>query len=261
MQTALFAAMTVFLVLVISSRQAEDTGYFDSNSGYTIDAGSSTDVLDPDFVESLGVTATPEPTPIATVYKPDIDITSWEYQLANSDNYIGSYTPTVSVIEDSVNYFDSRAVDALVEFLDAARGAGFTPYVVTAYRSYSTQEYIFNGMASQLSWDGTYTYDEAVELAKAIVAYPGTSDHQTGLGVDIASSASLTLDLNNLDEDFYEWMDENCATYGFIARYPISKIRITGIDEPWHYRYVGVEAATYIMENGLNLEEFVSLYK
>ena len=64
------------------------------------------------------------------------------------------------------------------------------------------------------------------------------------------------------DTELYQWMSAHCQEYGFIVRFPKGKEDVTGIIyEPWHFRYVGIEAATYIMENDLTLEEFLELYK
>ena len=99
-----------------------------------------------------------------------------------------------------------------------------------------------------------YGYDDG------LVAYPGSSDHQTGLGVDVLNYEWTLKD--GMNEKFAQtreaqWMAEHCHEYGFIIRYMEDKEDITGIKyEPWHLRYVGVEAATYIMENHLSLEEF-----
>ena len=154
-----------------------------------------------------------------------------------------------------------RAMDALLAFIQGARDAGFTPYIMTAYINYSSQEYIFNGRASQIAWGGTYTYEEAVEIAKTVVFYPGTSDHQTGLAVDIADRYYNSLSSANIDQDLLDWLTEHCAEYGFILRYPALKESVTGWNEPYHFRYVGTTAAEYIMERGLCLEEFIELYE
>lgn len=192
---------------------------------------------------------------------PNINITDWQYIIINSDNPSVSYEPSVKEIKNSGMYFASDALASLNNLMSAAREAGFSPYISCAYRAYSAQQFVFTSKASQLSWDGTYTYEEAEEIAKSIVAYPGTSDHQTGLGVDILDQYYDTLDYSKMDKEFFAWMDENCAEYGFIKRYPTEKANITGWDEPWHYRYVGREAAVFIMENNLTLEEFVEHYR
>jgi D-alanyl-D-alanine carboxypeptidase len=85
------------------------------------------------------------------------------------------------------------------------------------------------------------------------VAIPGTSEHQLGLGVDINADG-----VNSAGYEVYDWLEAHCWEYGFILRYPEDKTDITGIsNEPWHFRYVGQEAAEYIMSNGLCLEEYL----
>ena len=98
----------------------------------------------------------------------------------------------------------------------------------------------------------------AEELAADEVARPGTSEHQLGLAVDIISNAHPELNEAWAETEEAKWLTENCAQYGFILRYPPDKSDITGIVwEPWHFRYVGEDAAAYIMENGLCLEEYL----
>ena len=100
---------------------------------------------------------------------------------------------------------------------------------------------------------------EAEELAADEVARPGTSEHQLGLAVDIISNAHPDLDEGWAETEEAVWLKEHCAEYGFILRYPPDKSDITGIVwEPWHFRYVGEEAAVYIMENDLCLEEYLA---
>lgn len=260
----MLTALTIVLIMLVSSRIADKKVWessLTSTAGYS---QSNSPVLDNDVtnIAQSEVTPTPAPTTEPAVYKPDIDISSWEYVLANADNSIGNYAPEVVAIGSTAQYFDSRAVDALESFLQGARDAGFTPYISTAYRPYSSQEYIFNGKASQIAWGGTYSYEQAVEMAKSVVAYPGTSDHQTGLSCDITDKYySGALDAAQMDQGLLMWLQEHCTEYGFILRYPLNKDSITGWNEPWHFRYVGVEVAKYITENDLCLEEFCELYE
>lgn len=191
---------------------------------------------------------------------PDINITDWEYILINAGNPINSYAPEVKQFGDQELYFDSRAIKSLSELVQAAKDAGFEPYLSLGYRSFSSQQHVFNEKASELSRDGTYSYEEAREIAGELVAKPGTSDHQTGLGVDITDKQYDYYDYSKMDHKFFEWLDAHCSEYGFIKRYPSAKKSITGWDEPWHYRYVGKEAAAFITENGLSLEEFIAHY-
>lgn len=253
-----FILLTIFLLIIVFSRSSEARTLAYDNA--VPDAGVAmpdpTTTTEGDSV--IDVNPAPTKKPVSDE-KPDIDISSWEYILANSENNIGKYAPTVTAIEDTAQFFDERAAGALEDFLNAARAAGYTPYVMTAYRPYSTQEYYYNGKASQISWPD---YPDAEDYAAAalLVAPPGTSDHQTGLGVDITDKYYNTLDASLMDQDFLDWMAEHCAEYGFILRYPSLRKTITGWDEPWHFRYVGVEAAEYIMENNLCLEQFIEMY-
>ena len=102
--------------------------------------------------------------------------------------------------------------------------------------------------------------EEAEELAADEVARPGTSEHQTGICADIlngdyAGRPTMTQDFKWTPEA--QWMKENCDTFGFILRFLEEKEDVTGIKfEPWHFRYVGKEIASYIMANGMTLEEF-----
>lgn len=195
-----------------------------------------------------------EPSAPPTPSYPDIDITSWEYVLVNSDSMIdASFAPELTALENG-HYFDSRAVAALQEFIAAARAEGLSVYLTSSYRAYGTQEYLFNNKLAQ--YGGDYA------AAARIVAVPGSSEHQTGLAADIVDKYYQYMNESLADTELSKWMYENCAQYGFILRFPEDKQDITKIMfEPWHFRYVGVEAATYIMENGLCLEEFVALYK
>ncbi len=140
--------------------------------------------------------------------------------------------------------------EALIELSDAARADGYNLYLKSAYRSYQTQKTMYNNRLKKNKGkdDGW-------------VAKPGSSDHQTGLGCDVIPKSWLKASGMNskmAKEPECKWMAEHCHEYGFIIRYPEDKQEITEINyEPWHLRYVGIPVATYIMENGLCLEEFV----
>lgn len=192
---------------------------------------------------------------------PSITITEWQYVLINKDTPIKSYAPSVRQFGSDGPYVDKRIIDSLSSLVDAAKEAGFEPYISVGYRSYADQQQLFNEKASELSQNGVYTYEEAQQIAAEIVAKPGTSDHQTGLAVDILDKEYEVLDYSKMDSKFFDWLDANCAQFGFIKRYPSNKKSVTGWDEPWHYRYVGKEVAEFIMKNGMCLEEFAAHYK
>jgi len=182
--------------------------------------------------------------------RPDIDTDDWMYILANPWNEIGDYTPVLASLEGQ--QFDERIVDDMEAFAEAARAEGLSVLLSSGYRSYDTQSWLFRRKADE--------YGE--EVAQTIVARPGTSEHQTGLCCDITDRyyAEKGWDLENTA--LYQWMSRHCQEYGFIVRFPKGKEDVTGIIyEPWHFRYVGVEAATYITEHDLTLEEFLELYE
>ena len=140
------------------------------------------------------------------------------------------------------------AGNALIEMFEAALTQDITLYLKSAYRSYQTQATMYyNRLESNNGKDDGW------------VTPAGASDHQTGLGCDVVPRGWRDRAMNEdmAEEVEYQWMAEHCAEFGFILRYPADKEDITEINyEPWHLRYVGKEVATYIMDNGLCLEEF-----
>jgi D-alanyl-D-alanine carboxypeptidase len=102
--------------------------------------------------------------------------------------------------------------------------------------------------------------EEATTKAYETVHPAGCSEHETGLALDLTASDTYTLDEYVAEDATNQWLMDNCYQYGFILRYPTDKVAYTGIDyEPWHFRYVGVEAATFMHDNNLCLEEFYNL--
>jgi D-alanyl-D-alanine carboxypeptidase len=143
-----------------------------------------------------------------------------------------------------------EAAVALEKLFDAAQKEGLSLYAQSGYRSYSTQEAIFKRNAQK--------YGE--QKANTFSARAGESEHQTGLAMDVTSSAvgyALVESFATTEEG--EWLTENAAQFGFIIRYPKGKEKITGYTyEPWHLRYVGKEAAKKISEKGVTLEEYLN---
>ena len=143
----------------------------------------------------------------------------------------------------------AEAYDAYVKLYNDAKAQGFDLKLCSTMRSYETQRTLYNNAVK----------NKGKEVANIRSAYPGRSEHHTGLAIDV-TSASMGWGLKQDFADYPDgkWINEHCQEYGFIIRYPKGKTDITGYDyEPWHLRYVGVEAATYIMENDLTLEEYV----
>lgn len=146
---------------------------------------------------------------------------------------------------------DSRIYPYLQEMFDAARAEGIYPIVREGYRTAEEQQEILDDKIQTYINQG-YSQVKAERTAKEWVALPGTSEHQLGIAVDINADKSKCS-----NEEVYAWLAENAYKYGFILRYPMGKQEITGTSyEPWHYRYVGIEAAYEINERGICLEEY-----
>ncbi|RSX53701.1 D-Ala-D-Ala carboxypeptidase VanY [Bifidobacterium goeldii] len=148
---------------------------------------------------------------------------------------------------------DSRIYPDLQRMFDDMRAAGLNPYVTAGYRTRDKQQSLMDEKVFLYKNEGM---DEkaAEEKAREWVAIPGTSEHEIGLAVDInAKGARSTAD----SQREHEWLAANAWQYGFILRYPNGKTDVTGnIYEPWHYRYVGAEAAKAIHDSGKVLEEY-----
>ncbi len=154
---------------------------------------------------------------------------------------------------------DRRCYDALQEMMDACREAGYEPLICSAYRTQETQQDLFNNKVAKLEAGGK-SHDEAMQEAGTVVAVPGTSEHQLGLTVDVVDVNNQNLTEEQEKTPTQKWLMANSWRYGFIHRYPNSKSDITGIIyEPWHYRYVGKDAAQEIFNKGITLEEYLGV--
>lgn len=185
------------------------------------------------------------------------EITDWKLILVNIDNAIPDDYNMELVDIDEYRKFDSRAIDALKEMIEAERKSGASGiWVQSAYRSIEYQEEVFNKQVQEYINEGK-TKEEAEELTLKIINKPGTSEHNLGLAVDFNYA-------NNDFEDStaFTWLKENAEDYGFILRYPKEKVDITKVDyEPWHWRYVGIENAKEINKLGYCLEEYIEYLK
>lgn len=166
------------------------------------------------------------------------------------------FTVDLVYVEDGYQ-MDVRCYDALVKMLADCRAAGHDPKLVSGYRTQSVQQYLFNVKVNYYLNKGYDLQEAQVEAAKSI-AIPGTSEHQIGLAVDILEAGYIAMDDSQANTPTQKWLMEHCHEYGFILRYPEGTTDITGIIyEPWHYRYVGVEVAKDIVEQGVTLEEYL----
>ena len=186
------------------------------------------------------------------------DEDGWQLILVNEDHPLdASYVPE-KLTEISPGYpVDDRIITDLKQMLDDGAAQGLSMYVTSAYRSYDQQIETFNA-SMQNRLNQKMTPLQAYQETSTSVALPGTSEHATGLAVDIISTEYEALDDRQGDTDEQKWLMEHCWEYGFILRYPPEKSDITGIIyEPWHYRYVGKDAAKEITEQGITLEEYL----
>ena len=152
---------------------------------------------------------------------------------------------------------DSRCYADLMQMLADCTSAGGNPVVCSSYRPHMKQVALFDQQVESLVSAGR-TREEAEAEAGTVVALPGTSEHEIGLAVDICDYDYQNLDDAQADTPTQKWLMEHSWEYGFILRYPVNKSNITGIIyEPWHYRYVGKEAAREITEKGICLEEYL----
>ena len=149
---------------------------------------------------------------------------------------------------------------ALNDMLTACTQAGNKPSICSGYRSVALQTNLFNDKVNRVR-GSVGSAEEAIALAASEVAYPGTSEHHTGLAIDLVDSRNWNLDERQEQMPTQQWLMENSWKYGFVLRYPNDKSHITGIIyEPWHYRYVGTEAAKIMYEEDLCLEEYLEKY-
>ena len=182
----------------------------------------------------------------------------WYLTLVNFETPIDpDFQPPLTWIQDGTQRFDSRAAGALEVMLADMKDQGLSPIVCSGYRTRETQEGLYKNQVDFWLGQG---YDQASAEAEAalLVARPDTSEHQLGLAADIVSAGNQILDESQEQTPEQQWLLSHCQEYGFILRYPSGKTELTGVSyEPWHYRYVGVEAAGEIMEQGLCLEEYL----
>lgn len=175
----------------------------------------------------------------------------WNLMLVNSRYRIPDDYSVELIRLSNGEQVDSRIYPDLQEMFDDARGDGYNLFVRAGYRSGEDQEDLMEDKIETYRQEG-YSQREAEREAEKWVAKPGTSEHELGLAVDI--NAEGQTDGNRL----YQWLAEHSWKYGFILRYPAEKEEITGIDyEPWHFRYVGKQAAKEMYEKDLCLEEYV----
>ena len=181
--------------------------------------------------------------------------------LVNPWNYIPEdYDPILVAVGRAYavenTQVDVRCYEDLVAMIRDCNRVCPEVCIVSSYRTHEYQ--IWNHNRKIQSYvDQGYSLSDAKVAAAAIVAVPGTSEHELGLAVDIIDTRLWKLSWDQAELPGQKWLMENSWRYGFILRYPQDKREITGIIyEPWHYRYVGKEVAAELHKSGLTLEEY-----
>ncbi|MBR4667131.1 MAG: M15 family metallopeptidase [Butyrivibrio sp.] len=198
------------------------------------------------------------------LYNETSDVTfssdDWKIILVNKQHPIpDDYEFPLGVITGSMRC-DERIISPLLEMMKAASSDGISLIICSPYRDMGRQTMLFNTKVEKYMYAGM-SYMDAYNLASQAVTVPGSSEHQIGLAIDIVTDSYSILDEGFGRTAAGKWLSENSYKYGFILRYPAGKETITSIEfEPWHFRYVGVDAATFMVQNDICLEELWSTY-
>ena len=185
---------------------------------------------------------------------PELILVNKEHKLPEN------YEVELKKLPDGTNRADEMAYDALTAMLKAGRKEGLAFEICSSYRSVKRQQELLDEDINALMRKG-YTYKEAYNEVTKETMPPGYSEHATGLAFDIVALDYQMLDERQENTEESKWLRKHCAEYGFILRYPEDKEEITRISyESWHFRYVGEEAAAYIMERKMTLEEYLEEY-
>lgn len=189
-------------------------------------------------------------------YHEKADITKESLMLVNSFYSLDkNYTTELVLMEEGYsNYSDSRlnfeAYEHFKKLVDDSEREGYHIRNNSSYRSYLQQEELYN----------QYLQDYGIEYTEKYVSKPGYSEHQTGYALDVGVLKKFSSTKFENTKEFL-WMRDNSYKYGFILRYPKEGRKLFGYGyEPWHYRYVGVDAATYIHEHNITFEEYYSYF-
>lgn len=191
------------------------------------------------------------------------DVSDWRLVLINkqhpiSDDY--EFSLGKLSIETKSIQLDDRILDDLLLMMQAAKKDGLNLVIRSPYRTFDRQETNFNNKIKLYMKQGL-SYMEAYKVTSQVITVPGCSEHEVGLALDITNESYLELLQGFADTKEGQWLADHSCEYGFILRYPEGKEYITSITyEPWHFRYVGREAAIIMKEENLCLEEFWDKY-
>lgn len=191
-----------------------------------------------------------EPNAAATFLRFDEDEEPWSLILVHASNPLPDGFSVETADVGDGHSVDKRIADSLNAMLEVCKRAGYHPFIRSSFRTRDEQQQILNERVA-LYREAGYSEEEALAAALQWVAPPGTSEHELGLAVGINDEED--------DEGMYAWLASNAHQYGFILRYPLDKVDVTGIsNEPWHYRYVGKRTAGEIYQTVETLEEYLA---
>ncbi|QIL46934.1 M15 family metallopeptidase [Vagococcus coleopterorum] len=193
---------------------------------------------------------------------PDVKSSDWELALVNAKHPIEKEADNLVVMPNGYE-IDARVAEQYYKMEAAAKEEGINLVVISSYRSVAAQEEVYNnGVQERLNMG--MSEEEAKKSTEDYITVPGTSEHHTGLAMDVVDD-NWAVNSTGLEAAFYntpagKWIDEHAAKFGFVIRYPESKANITNINyEPWHLRYVGVKSAEFMTKNKLVLEEYLDI--
>ena len=225
------------------------------------DAPSATQQSEPSEAESPAASGESE-TEVLPYLSAKADVTTerdWRLILVNPDNLIPEgWVPELTMTKYGYQV-DSRIVDDVTALIEGAAKDNVSLIICYGYRTLEQSQQLFEKQIRRQLANGL-SQEAAVAEAKRWGAPPGTSDHHTGLALDIVTPEYQVLNHGFYDTPAGRWMEEHCWEYGFVIRFPKDKQDITGITyEPWHLRFVGKEHAAAMREQNLCLEEYFEL--
>ncbi len=262
----------ILLLLILAAVIVGLTALFGGKGGEPEPSSSSAPaVSDSGSTESGESGDSPPSSSNSVISEPD---DSWQLILANPDNPVPDGF-TVDLTDITGHYadipaldnmkVDSRIVEPLLQMFQAAKADGQKLFLRASYRTVALQQTYYDWHINHYKEQG-HTDEEAKELTLRYIAYPGTSEHHTGLAVDIISvewqnSGKEIIDTFDQTTEA-EWLKNNAHRFGFIMRYPKNKEDVTKIGyEPWHFRYVGKAHAAAVYSAGLCFEEYLETLK
>ena len=252
--TVILAAVILLIAFAVN---AVISGGKKDNTSSDISSMQSSDVSDVSSDESSVPSYPATGTNGLDANYSNLLLVNGENPLPEDYDYEGNLTTIPdNYINGSLKQIDKNVWPYMKAMIDAAWADGVKLYVWSPYRSYDTQNMLFQKQVNRRIQSGTPA-DKAEAEAATVVARPGTSEHHTGLAADF----------NMADDKFettemYAWMQQHAADYGFIMRYSGEKQSVTGvIHESWHYRFVGINTAKEMNRLNMCLEEYVEYLK